>query len=65
MTVLPIPGCALGQDCNCRWERVPDRRKGDRRKMADRRGNLRFEEKNNRRKNPDRRKDANDVWRNQ
>lgn len=65
LTVLPLPGCAMGPACNCRWERVPDRRKGDRRKNTDRRGNLRFEDKNNRRKNTDRRKDSNDIWRNQ
>lgn len=59
---LPIAGCTDGHGCQCRFRRTPDRRVEIRRKQEDRRGALRFEDKQDRRSMQDRRKDASNPW---
>lgn len=53
---LPVPGCNQ-PDCQCRYERAVNRRRGERR-VHDRRDAIRFEEESDRRKNPDRRRES-------
>jgi len=57
---LPMPGCNH-TDCQCRYERAINRRRGERRVHSERRDEIRFQDKNDRRKNSDRRK-ANRTW---
>jgi hypothetical protein len=57
---LPIPGCR-NPDCQCRYERAVNRRRGERRVYAERRESIRFEKDSDRRRNPDRRR-ANHAW---
>jgi|GEM_PF-3943174 len=58
--ILPIPGCRK-TDCQCRYERAVNRRRGERRVYAERRESIRFENDSDRRRNPDRRR-ANQAW---
>jgi hypothetical protein len=59
---LPFNDCGR-VDCRCRYERVGNRRKGERRASDhDRRDAIRFEMKDDRRKGKDRRK-TNNLWR--
>jgi hypothetical protein len=51
---LPLHNCDR-TDCRCSYERVADRRKGERRSRADRRDEIRFEKKTDRRGGKDRR----------
>jgi hypothetical protein len=53
---LPLPGCGV-VECRCRYERVVNLRRKERREASDRRDEIRFETKIDRRANPDRR-----VW---
>ena len=53
---LPLPGCGV-VECRCRYERVVNLRRKERREAIDRRDEIRFETKIDRRANPDRR-----VW---
>ena len=53
---LPLPGCGV-VECRCRYERVVNLRRSERREAADRRDEIRFETKVDRRTSPDRR-----VW---
>jgi hypothetical protein len=53
---LPLPGCGV-VECRCRYERVVNLRRRERREATDRRDEIRFETKIDRRSNPDRR-----VW---
>lgn len=57
---LPIPGCSQ-PDCQCRYERAINRRRGERRYHSERRDAIRFEDANDRRKIADRRR-GNRVW---
>lgn len=59
---LPFKGCTR-VDCRCRYERVAERRKigGERRVSANRREEIRFEMKDDRRSGKDRRQ-KNNVW---
>lgn len=57
---LPLRDCGLA-NCRCSYERVANRRRGERRAKADRRDEIRFEMKGDRRSHKDRRK-TNDVW---
>jgi hypothetical protein len=51
---LPLPGCGV-VECRCRYERVVNLRHRERREATDRRDEIRFETKVDRRTNPDRR----------
>ena len=51
---LPLPGCGV-VECRCRYERVVNLRRMERREATDRRDEIRFETKIDRRANPDRR----------
>ncbi len=53
---LPLPGCGV-VECRCRYERVVNLRRKERREASDRRDEIRFETKIDRRAKPDRR-----VW---
>jgi hypothetical protein len=53
---LPLPGCGV-VECRCRYERVVNLRRKERREATERRDEIRFETKIDRRANPDRR-----VW---
>jgi hypothetical protein len=53
---LPLPGCGV-VECRCRYERIVNLRRKERREATDRRDEIRFETKIDRRANPDRR-----VW---
>jgi hypothetical protein len=53
---LPLPGCGI-VECRCRYERVVNLRRKERREATDRRDEIRFETKIDRRGNPDRR-----IW---
>jgi len=55
---LPLVGCGR-VDCACRYERMPDARRAERRLAEERRDAIRFE--NGRRRRPDRRA-TNTVW---
>jgi len=59
---LPFKDCTRA-DCSCRYERITERRKskGDRRVKANRREEIRFEMKGDRRSGKDRRQ-TNNVW---
>ncbi|HEY8012036.1 MAG TPA: hypothetical protein VIE67_13680 [Rudaea sp.] len=57
---LPLPGCSRAA-CRCHYERVADRRRGQRRSGDDRREVIRFQTEGDRRKNPDRRR-SNRPW---
>jgi len=57
---LPLPECGR-VDCRCRYERIVNRRRQQRRESADRRTEIRFDAKIDRRKNPDRRL-RNNFW---
>jgi len=57
---LPFKDCGR-VDCACRYERIANRRKGQRRVNANRREEIRFEMKDDRRVGKDRRK-TNNVW---
>jgi hypothetical protein len=57
---LPFADCER-IDCRCTYERVANRRKGERRTGPDRRDGIRFEMKSGRRSGKDRRK-ANGGW---
>lgn len=60
MPRLPLPGCRA-RSCNCRFQKIPGRRRGQRREQSDRRETIRFEESGDRRRG-DRRKDSADPW---
>lgn len=60
MPRLPLPGCRA-DSCNCRFETVPGRRRGQRREGQDRRESIRFGEGDDRRKG-DRRRSSADPW---
>jgi hypothetical protein len=62
--VLPLEQCENAPACRCNWMRVLDRRVTHRRVSPDRRAQLRFEERNDRRNPGDRRGKSPDVWRN-
>jgi hypothetical protein len=51
---LPLPGCGV-VECRCRYERVVNLRRRERREATDRRDEIRFQTKIDRRANPDRR----------
>ncbi len=51
---LPLPGCTR-VNCQCHYERVLDRRRGERRSGEERRDAIRFPD-SDRRENPDRRR---------
>lgn len=55
---LPYKDCGR-IDCRCRYERIADRRRGQRRQQADRREEIRFELKKEDRRKGDRRKNSN------
>ncbi|MGH8122271.1 MAG: hypothetical protein ACREPT_05820 [Rudaea sp.] len=57
---VPLPGCSRA-DCRCHYERVVDRRRGERRTGEDRREVIRYQIEGDRRKNPDRRR-LNRPW---
>lgn len=57
---LPFKTCDRG-DCRCRYDKVVNRRKGERRTKADRRDEIRFQTKSDRRAGRDRRK-HNSGW---
>ena len=57
---LPLAGCGVTQ-CACRWATVTERRGKVQRKAEERRDLIRFETKDNRRKETDRRK-SNTRW---
>jgi len=57
---LPLRDCGFA-NCRCSYERVANRRKAERRTKADRRDEIRFEMKSDRRAGKDRRK-TNNVW---
>ena len=57
---LPIPGCSE-PDCQCRYERAINRRRGERRVHAERRDTIRFGDDNDRRQHADRRR-VNRNW---
>ena len=59
---LPLEACDRPSSCKCQWMRVLDRRSTHRRAGHDRRGDIRFEEKADRRAGLDRRKDAGNSW---
>lgn len=61
---LPLDSCEHPQTCKCGWMRVLDRRATHRRSEHDRRVSVRFEDKDDRRTGRDRRKDANNPWKN-
>ena len=58
---LPLKDCGH-VDCRCRYERIANRRKGERRVSPDRRDSFRFEMKDDRRKGRDRRRGQGVVW---
>jgi LPXTG-motif cell wall-anchored protein len=53
---LPLPGCGV-VECRCRYERVVNLRRKERREVTARRDEIRFETKIDRRAKPDRR-----IW---
>ena len=57
---LPLAGCGL-IECRCKWSTVTERRSKVQRKTEERRDMIRFEAKDNRRKETDRRK-SNTRW---
>lgn len=57
---LPLRDCGFA-NCRCSYERVANRRRSERRTKADRRDEIRFEMKGDRRSGKDRRK-TNNVW---
>ena len=57
---LPLRECTRA-DCTCSYERIAERRKGERRTSPDRRDAIRFETKRDRRTGRDRRK-LNTAW---
>ena len=58
---LPFKGC-MQADCRCRYQPITDRRtKGEQRKNANRREQIRFDMKDDRRQGQDRRQ-TNNVW---
>ena len=58
---LPFKGC-MQADCRCRYQPITDRRsKGEQRKNASRREQIRFDMKDDRRQGQDRRQ-TNNVW---
>lgn len=57
---LPLVDCGR-IDCKCRYERIADRRKAERRVNANRREAFRFEMKDDRRKGE--RRKSNSAWR--
>lgn len=61
---LPLEGCEHPETCKCAWMRVLDRRSTYRRSDHDRRGSVRFEDKDDRRAGQDRRKDGANPWKN-
>lgn len=61
---LPLETCGHPQTCRCTWMRVLDRRVTHRRLSTDRRSELRFEDKSDRREGHDRRDPRGNVWKN-
>ncbi len=61
---IPLETCDHPQTCKCAWMRVVDRRTTVRRVDHDRREQLRFEDKSDRRAGRDRRGDAANPWKN-
>jgi hypothetical protein len=57
---LPMPACNRS-DCQCRYERAINRRRGERRRHPERRETVRFEADGDRRKTPDRRRSNDDL----
>jgi hypothetical protein len=58
---LPFKDCGR-IDCRCRYERITDRRRGQRRQQADRREEIRFELKKEDRRKTDRRRSNSNPW---
>jgi hypothetical protein len=56
--MLPFRNCGQ-MNCRCHYERLTDRRRGQRRKQTDRREEIRFELKKEDRRKSDRRKTTN------
>jgi hypothetical protein len=54
---VPLQDCGRS-DCRCSYERIAERRKGERRTRTDRRDEIRFEKKSDRRSGKDRRKNS-------
>lgn len=61
---LPLGECEHPEGCRCTWMHVLDRRMTHRRVGQDRRGELRFEDKSDRRTGEDRRDRRSNVWKN-
>lgn len=61
---LPLESCEHPEMCRCTWMRVLDRRIAHRRAGQDRRAELRFEDKSDRRTGEDRRDRRANVWKN-
>jgi hypothetical protein len=61
---LPLETCDHPETCKCAWMRVVDRRTTHRRTDHDRREQMRFEDKSDRRAGRDRRGDAGNPWKN-
>lgn len=59
---LPLGNCDHPETCKCQWMRVLDRRMTHRRVQGDRREDIRFQDKTDRRSGRDRRKDGGDGW---
>lgn len=58
-TEIPRPGCDMRDTCTCHLREIEERRRGERRINADRRGDIRFAD--DRRSGRDRREGA-DAW---
>jgi hypothetical protein len=61
---LPLLGCDRTLQCRCSWLRFINRRITHRRSDRDRRGALRLEDADDRRKGGDRRAEARNPWKN-
>ena len=59
---LPLGSCDRAETCKCQWMRVLDRRMTHRRVQGDRRDDIRFQDKTDRRSGQDRRKDSGNAW---
>ncbi|MCC2657272.1 MAG: hypothetical protein K0Q76_2380 [Panacagrimonas sp.] len=61
---LPLSNCDRTLQCRCTWLRVVDRRMTHRRGDRDRRGAIRVDDREDRRKGVDRRAEARNPWKN-
>lgn len=61
MPRLPLPGCRASS-CQCRFDVITGRRKGERREHSDRRESVRFDDKGGERRRKDRRRSGADPW---